>query len=282
MRLARTLLAAVFLHFADANSLLTSTPGADVHWAELAALPLYKVRTAHLCRAPVQPACFVCRSGQAWVHGCRTEGRGATVPDAARCFTRELRLGGQALAGAGAQGWLTKGRLAARALQPMVLLIQAVGLQLPLRTHTALQGLGLASYLYSSRGQCARECAHEHLRAHYEAAAGRGRVWLGRLLPVVVPSRRDARFEGEAACLLVHAWAMWVVGYLLPTLVLDWALWRSRRTHLRFRPHGPRSAAAYAGLLAGGTILGCYACTLAPKLYPVLSTILPAVMGAPV
>lgn len=143
--------------------------------------------------------------------------------------------------------------------QAAPLLVQGLGLPLPLLAHLAVQGAGLGVLLHVARRQCRLECALPHLRQVYQASADIGRAWLGNLLPTIIPSRIDSRFNGEGSCLLVSAWALWALGVLLPTLLLDWSCLHAQWIHPRFRQRLLPAVVVYAGLLVGGAIVGCKA-----------------------
>ncbi len=107
-------------------------------------------------------------------------------------------------------------------MQGILLLIIALGFQLPFASHFGVQALALAVYSGATKERCARECAFPHIQEFYQRLAdGMGTV-LAQAVPTVVASRRNARFIGVDACLLVQSWGQIVLGGILPTLIIDW------------------------------------------------------------
>ncbi len=90
---------------------------------------------------------------------------------------------------------------------------------------------------------------------------------LAHTVPTVVASRRDARFLGTNACLLVQSWGQIVLGYVLPSLVIDWCekarclpsggpgvpRWAQR---MQSGTDVLRASMLYVGLFLGASVVG--------------------------
>lgn len=108
----------------------------------------------------------------------------------------------------------------------------------------------------------AHECSAPGVAAFYRRLSLRIGAAAARLLPITVASRHDVRFRGlpsSGPCVLISAWALGAVGFLLPTLVLSLARsrawdWEGRQGWLR--PQLALLLLNHLGLLALGTVAG--------------------------
>lgn len=132
-----------------------------------------------------------------------------------------------------------------------MLLVSALGFQLPLAAHLPVQAVMLAASLSYTRDRCEYECAWPRAHEAYRGVAqGLGAV-LGKTLPVMAVHADAAAAAAAAAgvgagavkvaaraanpCMLTQAWVQAVLGFLVPSLLIDWlemrpAVWYVPRT----------------------------------------------------
>ena len=131
---------------------------------------------------------------------------------------------------------------------------------LPLRTHAWVHALLLACLFSSYPQRCALDCRAPAARAFYTSASRRLSEAAARLMPLAVASRHSRRLRWGPGfdCLLVRAWAQTVLGYLAPTLLVDFKAELAAAVAWR-RQHGfaPRE------LALAGRVLRCLAGLLA-------------------
>jgi hypothetical protein len=115
-------------------------------------------------------------------------------------------------------------------VQGLLLLLGAVGWQMPLETHLWVQAVGLLCMLSIVPQHCACQCTNPAYAAMYQRWA----AWLssacGRLFPVTVAARRDS--PTAHSCLAINSWALLSLGYVLPALYVHWAQSRLRQRYL--------------------------------------------------
>ncbi len=127
--------------------------------------------------------------------------------------------------------------------------------------------MALFAYIISTKDRCVQECTAPYVRDYYQRMADTLSVLLAQAVPTVVSSRRDARFLGADACLLVQSWGQVVLGYMLPSLILDWC--EKARCLPGWGASGPdwtpcrqsrsdvfRASMLYVGLFLGASVVG--------------------------
>jgi hypothetical protein len=161
--------------------------------------------------------------------------------------------------------------LNALVLQSAILLITALGTQLPLGVSLWVQGLVLACYLSTNRERCVFECAASHAQEFYEGLACTGSVIAAKVMPIGVASRRDNLFLGVTACMLLQVWVQVVVWYVLPVLVIDCLEVRSQarlQRHPWARSPGAQLVLGHVGLLVLASVVGWRGLELALSMWP--------------
>ena len=125
-----------------------------------------------------------------------------------------------------------------------------------------VHGATLAMVLVTERGECAAEAQAPALAAFYERAiAGLGPAVAGAM-PVTVASRNDRQWGAQFDCLLVRGWVLLVVGFLLPTILLEYSCTLLAAPHrpgpgfVHSPPVWPLVAVAALGQFAVASVVG--------------------------
>ncbi len=112
--------------------------------------------------------------------------------------------------------------LCSACVQGSILMVIGLEHQLPMCSHLWVQSFGLAWYLSSNKQRCAFECGAPHVHQFYQLLADKAGTTFAQLKPVVMARRRSWGIIEAYPCLLIQAWIQILLGFVLPTLVLDW------------------------------------------------------------